>query len=88
MQLLAVNDKNKQLMDTRQTTLTCKACKLVMILQPCTCFYSVSFGSGFHSVLCWTSLIKPHTGPVQKGYAPDPQISKWLCENLAERKDI
>jgi hypothetical protein len=77
--------KNK-LTDTRQTEFTCKACKLVAMLQSPTCVYSVSFGSRLHSVLSSTSLSKPHSGTVQKSFVPDPQISKSVRENLAEGK--
>jgi hypothetical protein len=57
--------KNKST-DTRQTTFTCKACKLVAMLQSPTCVYSVSFGNRLHSDLRSTSLSKPHSGTVQK----------------------
>jgi hypothetical protein len=80
-----ITKKNK-LTDTRQTTFTCKACKLVVTLLSPTCAYSVSFGSRLHSHLRSTSLSKPHSGTVQKSFVHDPEISNWLCENLAEGK--
>jgi len=56
------------------------------MLQSPTCVYSVSFGSRLHSHLRSTSLSKQHSHTVQKSFVPDPEISEWLCENLAQGK--